>query len=160
LARSICLGFLGAWPFGFKDPRLDVLDSLGFPWILSFESRLFNGLRGFLREEFFLGLFRGLKRRRCRGAWVEAMRKRKNGHGVKLNPISDFLQSIVARAVAFRPPRSKRRTLGLSGLMLQPPRDISSSAARRNCPECQSARVPECQSACASAIFWPEWECA
>jgi hypothetical protein len=33
------------------------LDFLGFPWILSSESRLFNGLRGIKRERFFLGAF-------------------------------------------------------------------------------------------------------
>jgi hypothetical protein len=30
------------------------LDSLGFPWILSSESRLFNGLRGINRAKVFL----------------------------------------------------------------------------------------------------------
>jgi hypothetical protein len=33
------------------------LDFLGFPWILSSESRLFNGLRGWKRGNFFLALF-------------------------------------------------------------------------------------------------------
>ena len=47
------LGFLGSCRFRCKIPRSDLLDSLGFPWILSSESRLFNGLRGVSREEFF-----------------------------------------------------------------------------------------------------------
>jgi hypothetical protein len=47
------LGFLGVWPFGREGPRGGGLDSLGFPWILSSESRLFNGLHGFSWEEFF-----------------------------------------------------------------------------------------------------------
>jgi hypothetical protein len=33
------------------------LDFLGFPWILSSESRLFNGLRGFFGERKFRALF-------------------------------------------------------------------------------------------------------
>jgi hypothetical protein len=32
------------------------LDYLGFPWILSSESRLFNGLRGLNRGKFFLSV--------------------------------------------------------------------------------------------------------
>jgi hypothetical protein len=44
--RSIRLGFLGAWPFrceGTADEGWISLDFLGFPWILSSESSLFNG---------------------------------------------------------------------------------------------------------------------
>jgi hypothetical protein len=33
------------------------LDFLGFPWILSSESSLINGLRGINRENFFLAVF-------------------------------------------------------------------------------------------------------
>jgi hypothetical protein len=33
------------------------LDFLGFPWILSSETRLINGLRGLKREQIFLALF-------------------------------------------------------------------------------------------------------
>jgi hypothetical protein len=33
-----------------------VLDFLGFPWILSSESRLFNGLRGQVGESIFVPL--------------------------------------------------------------------------------------------------------
>jgi hypothetical protein len=57
LAWSIRLGFLGSWPFRCEGPRSGALDFLGFPWILSFESRLFNGLRGFSPEEYFSRLF-------------------------------------------------------------------------------------------------------
>jgi hypothetical protein len=46
-AHPVDLGFLGAWPFRYENPRSGVLDFLGFPWILSSESRLINGLRGF-----------------------------------------------------------------------------------------------------------------
>jgi hypothetical protein len=47
------LGFLGSRLFCRETPRLCLLDFLGFPWILSSESRLFNGLRGFLPDENF-----------------------------------------------------------------------------------------------------------
>jgi hypothetical protein len=76
------------------------LDFLGFPWILSSESRLFNELRGILQEEFFWGFPLSSRGAGNGEPAVEAMRKRRNVHGAKLNPISDFLQSIVARAVA------------------------------------------------------------
>jgi hypothetical protein len=47
------LGFLGSRLFHCKDPRFWGLDFLGFPWILSSESRLINGLRWIFREENF-----------------------------------------------------------------------------------------------------------
>jgi hypothetical protein len=54
-------------PFGFsclglfrcENPRFCLLDSFGFPWILSSESSLFNGLRWKIDENFFSGLFPG-----------------------------------------------------------------------------------------------------
>jgi hypothetical protein len=51
------LDFLGPWRFGCENPHFRVLDFLGFPWILSSESRLINGLRGIFAEKFFLGAF-------------------------------------------------------------------------------------------------------
>jgi hypothetical protein len=47
------LGFLGCWPFGRENPRLRGLEKLGFPWILSSETRLFNGLRRIFAEQNF-----------------------------------------------------------------------------------------------------------
>jgi hypothetical protein len=60
-----------------------VLDCLGFPWILSSESRLFNGLRGFKREEFFSLLVR---RRGTpgTGACGLSLRKGRIVHGASL----------------------------------------------------------------------------
>jgi hypothetical protein len=52
---------------------LSLLDFLGFPWILSTESRLINGLRGISRGSFFLSPV--LAREAETGAWVEAIRK-------------------------------------------------------------------------------------
>jgi hypothetical protein len=47
------LDFLGARPFRCENARQGVLDFLGFPWILSSESILFNGLRGIFAERNF-----------------------------------------------------------------------------------------------------------
>jgi hypothetical protein len=53
LVRRLRLDFLGGWPFPCENPRFWVLDFLGFPWILSSESSLFNGLRGKSAENIF-----------------------------------------------------------------------------------------------------------
>jgi hypothetical protein len=47
------LDFLGSGRSTREDPHSWLLDSLGFPWILSSESRVFNGLRRIFQEEFF-----------------------------------------------------------------------------------------------------------
>jgi hypothetical protein len=49
-------GFSWTEPFRCGSAPSEVLDSLGFPWILSSESRRFNGLRGIFRKEFFSAL--------------------------------------------------------------------------------------------------------
>jgi hypothetical protein len=54
--RDTGLDFLGASPFGCESPAFELLDSFGFPWILSSESRLFNGLRE-INAEIFSGAF-------------------------------------------------------------------------------------------------------
>jgi hypothetical protein len=43
-AASLHLGFLGTRLFRCESPRLCVLEKVGFPWILSSESKLINGL--------------------------------------------------------------------------------------------------------------------
>jgi hypothetical protein len=55
--QSIRLGFLGDWPFRYGNLLFGVLDFLGFPWILSCESSLFNGLCGIFAGSFFLAVF-------------------------------------------------------------------------------------------------------
>ena len=55
--QSIRLGFLGDWPFRYGNLLFGVLDFLGFPWILSSESSLFNGLCGIFAGKFFLAVF-------------------------------------------------------------------------------------------------------
>jgi hypothetical protein len=71
---------------------------VGFPWILSSESRLFNGLRGIFLEKFFLLLLSV--------AWAISVGGIRFWHAegrdcswAKLNLISDFLQAIMVRAV-------------------------------------------------------------
>jgi hypothetical protein len=54
--QPIGLDFLGASPVRRESPVYRLLDFLGFPWNLSSESRLFNGLRGINRQKFFVTL--------------------------------------------------------------------------------------------------------
>ena len=55
--QSIRLGFLGDRPFRYGNHLFGLLDFLGFPWILSSESSLFNGLRGIFAGPFFIAVF-------------------------------------------------------------------------------------------------------
>ena len=64
LVRSIRLDSFGTARFWFENPRSDVSDFLGFPWILSSKSRLFNGLRGKSGERFFVAVFPSYQPRR------------------------------------------------------------------------------------------------
>jgi hypothetical protein len=67
-----------------RRPRSDVFDFLGFPWILSSESSLFNGLRGLKRGNFFLSPFPWRRKAPEREPAVEAMRKRRIAHRASL----------------------------------------------------------------------------
>jgi hypothetical protein len=53
---TVSLGFLGVSLFRYESQAFELLDSLGFPWNLSSESRLFNGLRRIHLGIFFLRL--------------------------------------------------------------------------------------------------------
>jgi hypothetical protein len=81
--RSGRFGFSWALVVSPRNPHLRPLDFLGFPWILSSESRLINGLPGINRAKVFLG---ASPRRAApeRDAVVEAMRKRRIGHRASL----------------------------------------------------------------------------
>ena len=70
---AIILGFLGASPFGGENPSFWGLEKLGFPWILSSETRLINGLRGIFGEKFFVTPGSPEKPERARK--VEAVRR-------------------------------------------------------------------------------------
>jgi hypothetical protein len=66
------------------------LEKLGFPWILSSESSLFNGLRGIFAERKFLAPF-------CRGGidgWAQTVlgAEGQDNSWDKLTLVSDFLQ--------------------------------------------------------------------
>src|SRR5580692_8300342 len=56
-AGAVSLDCLGPWLFRVKFPYFVALDFLGFPWILSSESRLIKGLRWIFAEKFFLAAF-------------------------------------------------------------------------------------------------------
>jgi hypothetical protein len=85
------LGFLGPWLFRCEGHPIIGLETLGFPWILSSESTLINGLRWL----FAVGIFASLSVA-LRGAGTGA---RGRGHAEgqdcswdKLYLFSDFLQ--------------------------------------------------------------------
>ena len=100
------LGFLGTSPFRCENPRFWGLEKLGFPWILSSESRLINGLHEIFSERFFLALLSSRMSRR-NGEPPIWYAKRTDCSWGKLNVISDFLQEIAARAVPACLPPSK-----------------------------------------------------
>jgi hypothetical protein len=77
------------------------LDFLGFPWILSSESKLFNGLRGFFAGRKFLAPFPGVERTPGRKHAIFGHAEAQDRSWGKLTLISDFLQEIVARAAPF-----------------------------------------------------------
>jgi hypothetical protein len=66
-----------------RTARKQGLDFLGFPWILSSESRLFNGLRGIFREEKFIAPF-AARWRAGTGADMPTMQKRGVAHRARL----------------------------------------------------------------------------
>jgi hypothetical protein len=78
------LGFIGASPVRRENPVYRLLDFLGFPWILSSESRLINVLRSINRPKVFLKPFV------CGGGadWAAAhdlgMRRGRIAHGASL----------------------------------------------------------------------------
>jgi len=69
------LGFLG-WPlFARESARQRLLEKLGLAWILSFETRLINGLRGIDGRELFAGPRLWRSKRKGRERAIEAMRE-------------------------------------------------------------------------------------
>jgi hypothetical protein len=98
------LGFLGPWPFrceNLADEAWISLDFLGFPWILSSESRLFNGLRWILREENFSRPF-AARQRAGTGAGILTRQKRSVAHRASLTRFLLFcnqLPALIAIAV-------------------------------------------------------------
>jgi hypothetical protein len=88
------------------------LDFLGFPWILSSESSLINGLRGTNREDFFIAVFPRVSRLERESTGLGAPESRLV-HGSKHNLASDFLQVFVVRPVsaACRAARSLRKLM-------------------------------------------------
>jgi hypothetical protein len=92
------LDCLGPWRFRFENPSFQVLDFLGFPWILSSESSLINGLRWIFAEKFFAALspWRWSAREGILLSWrAEAQ----NCSYAKLSFISVFIKDIVILSV-------------------------------------------------------------
>jgi len=110
LVQSTRLGFLGPWPFRCEGSRSWGLDFLGFPWILSSEPRLINGLTAWSGETFYRA-FALAARRAGTGACGLGMRKRRIVHRASLTWILIFCKSqIVVRTVPILPPQSKSRS--------------------------------------------------
>jgi hypothetical protein len=91
-AHTVDLGFLGPSPFRCEDPRLWAFDFLGFPWILSSESRLINGLRGVKRGNFLTHAFPGVETPPGLEPAVLGHAEVQKRSCVKLTLISDFTQ--------------------------------------------------------------------
>jgi hypothetical protein len=87
------LGFLGTCGFAAKTQVFDLLVFLGFPWILSSETRLINGLGGIFSRKFSCSFS-------CREApdgAVQGHADAQNFPSGEPNWISGFLQSIAVR---------------------------------------------------------------
>jgi hypothetical protein len=84
--------------FVFVGARVYLPPLFGFPWILSSESRLINGLHGENRRNFFRSPF-SLESPRRRGRLQFQQGQRQDHSLGKLKLFSDFLQLIVIRAV-------------------------------------------------------------
>jgi hypothetical protein len=84
--------------FALKTPRFEGLEFLGFPWILSSETRLINGLHGIFAEKFFVTPFAPWRVRNAKteGRWRGYAEAQKCSSS-ELSVDSDFLQLFVAR---------------------------------------------------------------
>jgi tRNA nucleotidyltransferase/poly(A) polymerase len=78
--------------------RKQGLDFLEFPWILSSESRLFNELRGILREENFSRPF-AARQRAGTGAGILTMQKRSVAHRASLTHFLLFCNQLPATEI-------------------------------------------------------------
>jgi hypothetical protein len=92
--RSVWV-FLGPPHFGAKTPVYKGWEFLGFPWILSSESRLINGLRGIYRGSFFLSPV--LAKEAGTGSCGRGHSEGRDCSWGELTSISDCQQLIVAR---------------------------------------------------------------
>jgi hypothetical protein len=84
------------------------LERLGFPWILSSESSIFNGLRWIFAQRNFSRPFAAAPGNGGPRSWHAEEQDHSWG---KLNLFSDFLQELVVWAFPFQPPRSKGDSL-------------------------------------------------
>jgi hypothetical protein len=95
------LDFFGARPNDRESKRFQGLEKLGFPWILSSESRLFNGLRAIFAKRKFLAPF-------AHGGAVGAIGDTGWHPGTQdcasdeLNSFSDFLQSFAIDTIRYQ----------------------------------------------------------
>jgi hypothetical protein len=114
-ACSIDLDFLGPSRFCPSTARKQGLDFLGFPWILSSESRLFNGLRGILREKNFARSF-AARQPAATGAGVLTMQKRSVAHRTSLTRFLLFCNQCRPRNCRFSVEPPTGRFVGSSSV--------------------------------------------
>jgi hypothetical protein len=91
-ACSTSLGFLGPDLLGRENPRFWRLEKLGFPWILSSESSVFNELQGIFTRKNFALPFTPWGGCAPRAAAFLGFEKHRIGHRNQLTLVSDFLQ--------------------------------------------------------------------
>src|ERR1700722_3986601 len=83
-----------SWPLAVSRPTAPIL-GVGFPWILSCETILINGLRGKSEQKFFLALLPWRSRRPTGIPWSWHAEAQNYSWG-NLTSVSDFMQSIIA----------------------------------------------------------------
>src|SRR5580698_10944061 len=92
---STRFGFSWNVPFRCENPGFWGLYFLGFPWILSPETRLINRLRDIFAQQFFVALSPPRTSRRNGGPTIRYT-TRTDCSSSKLTSTSDFLQEIAA----------------------------------------------------------------
>jgi hypothetical protein len=75
------------------------LEKLGFPWILSSESRLFNGLRGIFREGNFSRPFAAGAGRAGTGGGILTMQRRGMAHQASLTHFLLFCNQLLSTEI-------------------------------------------------------------
>src|ERR1700733_7427182 len=90
---AVPLGFSWRPTVSLQKPLFLGVGFLGFPWILSSESSLFNGLYVVFAGKFFLGVF-PIEEAAGRKHTVKAMRKRRIVHGASLTHFLIFCNTL------------------------------------------------------------------
>jgi hypothetical protein len=145
-SRRLRLGFLGASPVCRKNPQYWLLDFLGFPWILSSESRLINGLHGINRAEVFVVLSPAVRSART-GAFGLRVPTGRIAHVASLiwflifckGLLSDWIRRRSRRRVGGDRSHAQRTVTGLVAVVTRTRHQDAHRAWRRARPQGQTA---------------------